>query len=158
MPATAPSVYLDTCCLQRLHEPAADPRMAKEARSVRAILAACAAGRAELLGSPLLWYEAGLNTNRPVAESVRLDLTRADREAPFGRPAADRAADYNRGRNLRRGSAERDGMHLACAVEAGADVFCTVDDRLLRRAARRETAATVALSPADLVRRLALNS
>ena len=157
MPAAAPSVYLDTCCYQRLYEEVVDSRMAEEARAVRTILAACAAGRAELLSSPLLWYEAGLNTNRPVAESVRLDLTRADREAPFGRPAAERAADYNRGRNLRRGSAERDGMHLACAVEAGADVFCTVDDRLLRRAARQETAATVTLSPADLVRSLTPN-
>ena len=154
MPAALPSVYLDTCCYQRLHEPAAGTRMAEEARAVRAVLAACAAGRAELIASPLLWYEAGLNTNRPVAESVTLEVSRADRDAAFGRPAAVRAADYNRGRTLRRGSAERDGMHLACAVQAGADVFCTVDDRLLRRAARLETAATAVLTPADAVRRL----
>ena len=149
-----PSVYLDLCCYQRLYEPATDPRMVAEARAVRAVLAACAAGRAARLASPLLWYESGLNPNGPVRDGVRLDLAAANREAPFDRAAADRAADYNRGRGLRRGSAERDGMHLASAVEAGADVFCTVDDRLFRRATAADTAATAVLTPADLARRL----
>ena len=153
-PAAVPSVYLDLCCYQRLYEAATDARMAAEARAVRAILAACAAGRSERLSSPLLWYEAGLNRTEAVRDAIRVDLAAADREVPFDRAAAGRAADDNRGRSVRRGSAERDGMHLASAVVAGADVFCTVDDRLFRRATAADTDATAVLTPADLARRL----
>ena len=44
-----------------------------------------------------------------------------------------------------------DALHLASAVEADADFFCTCDDRLLKRARGTQTGRTRVVSPLDLV-------
>jgi len=44
-----------------------------------------------------------------------------------------------------------DALHLASAVEAGADYFCTTDDQLLRRGRAVNTASTSVVSPLELV-------
>jgi predicted nucleic acid-binding protein len=44
-----------------------------------------------------------------------------------------------------------DALHLASAVEAKADFFCTCDDRLLKRAREAETGRTRVVSPPELV-------
>ncbi|ETW96051.1 MAG: hypothetical protein ETSY1_28135 [Candidatus Entotheonella factor] len=44
-----------------------------------------------------------------------------------------------------------DALHLASAVEAQADYFCTCDDRLLRRARIAETLQTKVVSPLELI-------
>jgi predicted nucleic acid-binding protein len=52
----------------------------------------------------------------------------------------------------RLGFAGVDALHLACA-EAGADVFLTVDDKILRRAPKRGAGnPLVVLNPVDFVR------
>ena len=44
-----------------------------------------------------------------------------------------------------------DALHLASAVEAEAEFFCTCDDRLLKRAREAETGQTRVVSPLELV-------
>jgi predicted nucleic acid-binding protein len=43
-----------------------------------------------------------------------------------------------------------DALHLASAIEAGADYFCTCDDAFLTKAKRRETGATTIVDPIEL--------
>lgn len=47
-----------------------------------------------------------------------------------------------------------DALHLACAVEAQTDYFCTTDDRLLRKGGQVDTKSTKVVSPFDLVLQL----
>ena len=47
-----------------------------------------------------------------------------------------------------------DALHLASAVESGADVFCTTDDPLRRRAGEAETGSTRMLTPIELIEEL----
>jgi predicted nucleic acid-binding protein len=47
-----------------------------------------------------------------------------------------------------------DALHLASAVEAEADYFCTCDDRLLRRAQAVDTGATRPVSPLELIKEI----
>ena len=44
-----------------------------------------------------------------------------------------------------------DALHLASAVTAEADFFCTCDDKLLRRARSVETGQTIVVSPLELI-------
>ena len=44
-----------------------------------------------------------------------------------------------------------DALHLASAVEGGADYFCTCDDKLLKRARTEDTGATRPVSPLELI-------
>ena len=44
-----------------------------------------------------------------------------------------------------------DALHLACAVEADANYFCTCDDRFYRRAKQLDTKLTLVVSPLELI-------
>ncbi|MEL6769613.1 MAG: PIN domain-containing protein [Bacteroidota bacterium] len=47
-----------------------------------------------------------------------------------------------------------DALHLAAAVEARADIFCTTDDALLNRGHAANTESTAVVSPLELILRL----
>jgi len=47
-----------------------------------------------------------------------------------------------------------DALHLACAVEAEADYFCTCDDRLLKRAKLLHNGPPRVVSPLKLIREI----
>ena len=44
-----------------------------------------------------------------------------------------------------------DALHLACAVEAQANYFCTCDDRFYRRAKQIDTKQTLVVTPLQLI-------
>jgi predicted nucleic acid-binding protein len=50
-----------------------------------------------------------------------------------------------------RGINPLDALHLASAVEVGADYFCTCDDKFLRRAKAADTKAVQVVSLLELV-------
>jgi predicted nucleic acid-binding protein len=47
-----------------------------------------------------------------------------------------------------------DALHLSCAVEAGADYFCTCDDRLLKRARVIHSGPPKVVNPLELIREI----
>ena len=47
-----------------------------------------------------------------------------------------------------------DALHLAAAVEAGADAFCTTDDPLHQRGREADTGATAVCTPIELIARI----
>jgi predicted nucleic acid-binding protein len=49
-----------------------------------------------------------------------------------------------------------DALHLASAVSAQADYFCTCDDRFLRRAKEAETGLVKVVSPLELVTEISI--
>ena len=44
-----------------------------------------------------------------------------------------------------------DALHLASAIEAKADYFCTCDDKFLKKAKAMDTLQTKAVSPLELI-------
>ena len=143
-PAAPPTVYLDLCCLQRPYDDQSQPRVAAESAAVLAILAACESGRAAGVSSGALWMEAGRNPVPAVRAELDEILSRAAVFAPFDRDAGRLAASYRDA-----GMRAVDTIHLGCAVAAGVDTFCTVDDKFLRRARRSDTRSTVIRRPEE---------
>ena len=80
---------------------------------------------------------------RPLDDQAQLRI-RAEAEAVLS--VLRRAERYEAA-----GVKRLDALHLASAVEAEADYFCTTDDHLLRRGRAVNTAATSVVSPLELV-------
>ncbi len=139
-------LYLDMCSVQRPLDDKTQLRIALEAEAVLGILALCQSGEAQLLSSDALEYEAARNPH-PVRKAHTDEiLVRAVRVIRLSDEIEQRAWVYNRA-----GLKPLDALHLACAVQAGADYFCTCDDQLLRRARSAHTGSPKVVTPVELI-------
>jgi hypothetical protein len=144
-------IYLDMCCLQRPCDDRSQTRVRVEAEAILGILAFCESGAAGLISSDVLEYEANRNPH-PVRRAFGTDaLTRAASVVRLTGAIEGHAA-----RLVAAGLKPLDALHLACAAHAGADYFCTCDDRLLRRALGVHTPPPQVVSPVELVASLGL--
>ena len=144
-------LYLDMCSLQRPLDDRSQLRVHLEAEAVLGILALCEAGRAELVSSHALRFETERNpypVRRSFAEEA---LTTAQQFVGATEAVERRARAYQAG-----GVKPLDALHLASAVEAGADYFCTCDDKFLRRAKAVDTQGVRVVSPLDLIEEIEL--
>jgi hypothetical protein len=144
-------LYLDMCAVQRPLDDLSQVRVRLEAEAVVGLLAHCRAGGAGLVASDALAFETGRNPHpvrRAYAEGV---LAEAAARQPLTPAIEARAAALEAA-----GLAPLDALHLASAEAAGADYFCTCDDRLLRRARAAAAPPLRAVSPIELVGELGL--
>src|SRR5689334_21533941 len=122
-------IYLDMCSIHRPLDDKSQLRILVESEAVLGIIALCESGQAELVSSEALEYETGRNP-RPERKAYAHDvLSYARRFIQLSPEIEERAHLFHAG-----GLKPLDALHLACAVEAGADYFCTCDDQLLKRA------------------------
>ena len=146
-----PLVYLDNCALQRPLDDRTQFRVRVEAEAVEAVLREVERGAAGLLSSDVL-----------VAESTAAaDATRRDFAAESLALAASwvRLTDAveQRARPYRSaGMRALDALHLASAVEGGADYFCTTDDRFLKKAKAANPLGVRVVTPSELALALGL--
>jgi predicted nucleic acid-binding protein len=139
-------ISLDMCSLHRPLDDKAQLRILVEAEAVLGIIALCESGQATLVSSDALAYEAGRNP-QPVRRAYAVGiLDKAGRFVRLSPEVERRAQALNRA-----GLKPLDALHLACAVEVGADYFCTCDDRLLKRARAIHTGPPEVVSPLELV-------
>jgi predicted nucleic acid-binding protein len=139
-------LYLDMCSLQRPLDDRAQLRIALEAEAVLGILALCQSGEADLLSSDALEYEAGRNPHPLRKAHIDGILARAVQVIRVSEEIEQRARAYNQA-----GLKPLDALHLACAVQAGADYFLTCDDRLLRRSGSAHTGPPKVVTPVELI-------
>jgi predicted nucleic acid-binding protein len=139
-------LYLDMCSLQRPLDDKTQPRIALEAEAVLGILALCQSGEAQLLSSDALEYEAARNPHPLRKAHTDEVLARVVQVIRVGDEIEQRARKYNEA-----GLKPLDALHLACAVQAGADYFCTCDDQLLRRARSAHTGPPKVVTPVELI-------
>ncbi|MBI4515063.1 MAG: PIN domain-containing protein [Deltaproteobacteria bacterium] len=134
------------CSIQRPLDSQDDVRVATEAQAVLGVLRLCESGQVTLVASGALLFELEKNPH-----PVRKDYA----EAVLSRAGVFTATDQRVEARARRfevsGMKPLDALHLASAVEADADFFCTCDDRLLKRARAVQTGRTRVVSPLDLV-------
>lgn len=138
-------LYLDICAIQRPLDDLSQLRVRLEAEAVLGILAACAAGRAEFIASDIHLIEIRRNQHRSRRDFALETLALAAETLPFSPRAESLALTFAAAR-----ISGPDALHLAAAIEAGANYLCTTDDKLLRRSKRVDTAGVSVVSPLDL--------
>ena len=140
------TIYLDNCSLQRPHDDQSQVRVQLEAQAILAVITLFEQGKVELLSSESLYYEAE-RTPKPRRRQSMLNLLA---EIPHYVETTDSVV-HNAEQYTATGLKPLDALHLATAVEAGADYFCSCDDRLLKKAKRLETGPVEVVSPLELI-------
>ncbi|NJN55129.1 MAG: type II toxin-antitoxin system VapC family toxin [Anaerolineae bacterium] len=139
-------IYLDTCCLQRPLDNKSQIRIALEAEAVLGILSFYEAGNVEIISSDALLYEINRNpyvSRRQYALEV---LSNASEYVSLNGKVENRAKQFSQF-----GVKPLDALHLACAEEANANYFCTVDTQLLKRAKTISNFKVTVVTPIELV-------
>jgi predicted nucleic acid-binding protein len=144
-----PRIYLDCCSIQRPFDDRSQARIAIEAEAILAILGLCKNGRAKLLGSEVLLSEINRTPNHVRKNHALGVLVDADEIIPLTTDIEIRAAEY-----FKIGVKPYDALHLATASIAGADYFCTCDDKFLKAARKAKSLNVKPLSPLDLIMEL----
>jgi predicted nucleic acid-binding protein len=141
-------IYLDMCSLQRPFDDKKQLRVRMEAEAVLGVLALCQAGKVDLIASDALVFETDANPDAVRRDFAAEAIAKAARLVTLNNEIKARAQSYTAA-----GVKPLDALHLASAVEAQADYFCTCDDRLLKKA-RSLAAPTKAVSPVELISEL----
>ncbi len=124
-------IYLDVCCLNRPFDDQSHERIRLEAEAVTLVIKRMQTGDWQWISSPVVTAEIRRTPDEARRQAVLALVQLVDQEIAVT-PAINK-----RTRELTvMGFKSFDAAHLACA-EAGADVFLTTDDRLLRVAARQ---------------------
>ena len=142
-------VYLDTCSIQRPLDNKTQMRIVLEADAMLGIINLCNDGYIELVSSDVLLYEVkrnpkimrrefGLDVLSNATEFINLDAVIEQQAKQFEKT----------------GIKPLDALHLASAEKAGADYFCTCDDRFLKKAKRIVSLQTKAVTPLELIQEL----
>jgi predicted nucleic acid-binding protein len=121
-------VYLDVCCLNRPFDDQAQPRTRLESEAVLLVLGQCETGEIEWVSSEVVAYEIDRtpDPDRRAKVAALVSFSRASVGAG--------AAEIARAEELQDlGFRPFDALHIACAESAGAEVFFTTDDKLLRK-------------------------
>lgn len=137
---------MDMCSLQRPLDDRSQLRIRVEAEAVLGILSRCEDGGADLMDSDALRFETSRNPYRVRKRFAEEVLSTATGFVGATPDVERRARIY-----VDLGVKPLDALHLASAVESGADCFCTCDDKLLRRARSLDTGATRPMSPLELI-------
>lgn len=139
-------LYLDSCALQRPFDDASQLRVRIEADAVTELIAAFEKGDVLLIGSDVLNYEIAqipeANRREPVERLLRLRC----HFVTLTKEIEVRAAEFEK-----YGIKAFDAYHLASAIAANADYFCTTDDRFRRKAFEQQTGLTQVVSPLELI-------
>jgi predicted nucleic acid-binding protein len=139
-------IYLDMCSIHRPLDDKSQVRIWLESEAVLGIIALCDSGDIEMISSDALEYETARNPD-PMRKSYARDvLRRAQRFARLSEDVEKLAGVLNQA-----GLKPLDALHLACAVDSGADYFCTCDDRLLKRARAVHSGPPKVVSPLELI-------
>ena len=139
-------IYLDTCSLQRPLDSKTQIRIALEAEAILGVIALCEAGDIELISSEVLVFEVERNPRMERKEYALAVLSKAKSFIVLDEHIESRAREFNR-----LGMKPLDALHLASAEAAGADYFCTCDDRFLKRAKAVQDLKTRVVSPIALI-------
>jgi predicted nucleic acid-binding protein len=129
-----PRLYLDACCLNRPFDDQAQERIRLEAEAALLILGRVQRGSWRWISSEVLEHELSRMPDPERRRRVEVLLGSATEKVLLTEEILARGADLET-----LGFGAFDALHLAAAEAAGADVFLTTDDGLLRRA-RRQTA------------------
>jgi hypothetical protein len=139
-------IYFDMCSLQRPLDDKSQLRVKLEAEAILGMLARWEAGELQLIGSEALVFEADANSDPVRRDHAYRVLDGANEFVTSSDDSLGLAKQY-----IDAGLKAMDALHLASAVAAKADYFCTCDDRFLKRARTFALSPMKVMSPLELV-------
>jgi len=139
-------IYLDACSLQRPLDTKSQLRIILEAEAILVILDLCDDGQVEMITSEVLLFETQRMRQEP-RRSYAFDLLRKAALHVDTNAEIERRARELTGKGIK----PLDALHLASAIEAQADYFCTCDNAFLKKAKENATASMKVVSPIELV-------
>jgi predicted nucleic acid-binding protein len=122
-------IYLDNCSLQRPFDDVTQPRIALEAQAILSLVAMSKANELELVSSEVLRFEIDNLKDEQKKEFVNAFLGTPATHVILNNTIETQAAAF-----VSEGIKPLDALHLACAIAAEADYFCTSDDKFFRKA------------------------
>jgi len=128
------NIYLDVCCLNRPFDDQTQDRIHLEAEAVISILAHIEQGEWTWVSSGIVNYEVSRTTDQERLQRLRSLTRHASEFVPVGPNVRERATELQESLGIK----SYDALHIACAEEAGADVFLSTDDKLVRAAKRQQ--------------------
>ncbi len=144
-------IYLDNCSLQRPLDEKTHSRIHLEAEAVMDIIALGEDGQVKLVSSEILQFEIERMTDSIRRAHTYEILSKAMVHVDMTDAVAERASELSRA-----GIQPVDALHLAAAIESGADYFCTCDDKFYRRARILTLPKTKVVTPLELILELGL--
>lgn len=147
-------VYLDVCCLNRPFNDQTQDRIRFEAEAVLSVMTRVENGELLSVSSTVVQTEINNNSN----QELKLRLQELASAASEFITVEDK--QLLRSYELQKiGFHPFDALHIACAETAGADLFLTTDDRLLRLARRtRDQLMVRVANPASWLMELITNN
>jgi len=139
-------IYLDTCSIQRPLDTLSQTRLRLEAEAILGVLTQVKAGNVELISSTVLELETQRNPLAIRREHGEQILAQATSIAIVNEQIEQSSLHF-----MQIGIKIMDALHLAAAEAAGADYFCTCDDRFLRKAKAVTGLQTSVVSPLELI-------
>lgn len=119
---------MDACCFSRPFDDRRQDRARIEAEAVLSILARVEQGPWQVVGSEILRFELERIRSTERREATHLLASLITEEQRID-PAAALLAEELKGSGI----SGYDALHVACAARLSADVFLTVDDRILAK-------------------------
>lgn len=126
-----PRIYLDVCCLNRPFDDQRQDRIRLESEAVLLILQRCEASEWQWISSAVVEDEVNKTPDRDRRQRVTSILSGAHVFIALTATEVKRAQAFKTF-----GFRTYDALHLACAEQAGVDVFLTTDDSVIRTAIR----------------------
>ncbi len=120
-------IYLDNCAIQRPFDDKRQLRIAVEAEAILGILQLIESGKIDLLSSDILTYEVEKTPNMNRRDAAVEVLNFASKRIEMNETVQKNASNF-----VDLGIDPLDALHIASAVQASADYFCTCDDKLLK--------------------------
>ena len=122
-------IYLDVCCLNRPFDDQTQERIHLESEAVLAILERCQRGTWQILGSEGIDSEVSR-----IPDQERYIKVQHLASIVYTRQAITRQIETRAGIVEQQGFKPFDSLHIACAEAGKADIFLSVDDRLVGKA------------------------
>jgi len=124
-------VYLDACCLNRPFDDQTQDRIHLESEAVLTVLKHIEAGDWVWIVSSVVLFEIGETPNQERKRRVLKLCEKASSSIGLDEEIRLFAESLKAC-----GFSTYDALHLACARQAGVDVFLSTDDKLIKRAQR----------------------
>ena len=139
---------MDCCCLNRPFDDQSDPIISLETEAIKSILELCYKGTFSLVTSDVLKFEIGKTPDIVKRERLKVLEGIAREQIKLSEHIINRAKHFEQ-----LGIKPFDALHLACA-ESGADVFLTVDSKLLKKVKTIPDLKVEVYNPVDWIRKI----
>jgi predicted nucleic acid-binding protein len=143
-----PKIYLDMCCYCRPFDDQSQHRVQAEADAVLQIIDSIRSGEFDLVVSDVLTFELSQNSKELAVIWIQSIFGYASESVILTDQIEQTAEGI-----VAIGVRPKDALHVASAIAANTNYFCTCDDRLLKKVKSITGLLFQVVNPTDMVQR-----